>query len=156
MIIILKIPVSREGIEKTYLVERRKPDHLRIQKRGLDGVSTTMIGREPEMAALKNIYQDAIQGGETSLVLISGDPGIGKTRLVNEFTAWVRSQAVTPILLRGRAITGTQDVPYGVLRYLFARSFGILETDTSAQALEKFRRGTENFKSTIIKIKKIG
>ncbi|MDF1520163.1 MAG: adenylate/guanylate cyclase domain-containing protein [Brevefilum sp.] len=139
---------GREGIEKTYLVERRRPDHLRIQKRGLDGVATTMIGREPEMAALKNIYQDAIQGGETSLILISGDPGIGKTRLVNEFAAWARSQNMSPILLRGRAITGTQDVPYGVLRYLFARSFGILETDTSAQALEKFRRGTENFIDT--------
>ena len=139
---------GREQIEHTYLVKQRRPYHLRLRKRGLEGVATTMIGREPEMAALMNIYRDAIQGGETALVLISGDPGIGKTRLINEFAGWVRSQSISPIFLRGRAIPGTQDVPYGVLRYLFARHFGILETDSSAQALEKFRAGMENFLDT--------
>ena len=136
---------GREQVEKTYLVMSRKTDHHRLQKRGLEGVATTMIGREPEMAALKNLYRDAIQGGETALVLISGDPGIGKTRLVNEFAGWVNMQPISPIFLRGRAISSTQDMPYGVLRNLFARSFGILESDTSAIALEKFRKGTENF-----------
>lgn len=139
---------GREQIEHTYLVQQRRPYHLRLRKRGLDGVATTMIGREPEVAALKNIFRDAIQGGEPALVLISGDPGIGKTRLVNEFADWVRSQPIAPILLRGRATPGLQDVPYGVLRYLFARHFGILETDTSVQALEKFRSGTQKFLDT--------
>jgi len=134
---------GREKEEKAYLVKQRKPFHKRLMKRGLDGVATTMIGREPEMAALKNIYYDAIQGGETALVLIRGDPGIGKTRLVNEFTSWVKSLQRVPFLLRGRAITGIQDTPYGVLRYMFARRFGILETDSSAIALEKFRKGTQ-------------
>ncbi len=139
---------GREQIEKTYLVELRKPDHLRLQKRGLEGVATTMIGREPEMAALKNLFQDVKVGGETALVLISGDPGIGKTRLVNEFVDWLGSQPRSPTVLRGRATSNTQDVPYGVLRNLFARTFGILESDTSAIALEKFRKGTRNFIET--------
>jgi len=136
---------GREQVERTFLVKGPKPYHLRIRKRGLDGIATTMIGREPEMAALKNYYRDAIQGGETALVLVSGDPGIGKTRLINEFASWVRSQPISPIMVRGRAITGTQNVPYGVLRYSFARSFGILESDASSQALEKFRQGTHEF-----------
>ncbi len=135
---------GREEVEQTYIVTKRKPDHHRLQRRGLEGVATTMIGREPEIAALQNIYRDAIQGGETALVLISGDPGIGKTRLVNEFMGWVKSQPISPIYLRGRAIPETQDVPYGVLRNLFARYFGILETDTTTEALKKFREGTQN------------
>lgn len=135
---------GRKQSEKTYLVVGRKPDYLRIQKRGLEGVETTMIGREPEIAALKNLYQDAIEGGETALVLISGEPGIGKTRLVNEFVGWLSSQTNSPKILRGRSIQSTQEVPYGVLRNLFARNFGILESDTSLMALEKFRRGTIN------------
>jgi class 3 adenylate cyclase/tetratricopeptide (TPR) repeat protein len=136
---------GRLEVEQTYLVIQQKPYHSRLRKRGLDDVATTMVGREPELAALKNIYRDAIQAGEPALALVYGDPGIGKTRLVNEFEAWVKSQSITPIILRGRAITGIQDVPYGVLRYMFARSFGILETDTSNQAQEKFRKGSQNF-----------
>ncbi len=139
---------GREQNVETYLVSKSKPDHLRMKQRGLEGVATTMIGREPEIAALQNIYRDAIRGGETAMVLVSGDPGIGKTRLINEFAGWVISQPISPIILRGRAIPGTRDVPYGVLRYLFARHFGILETDTTAKALEKFREGTKDYLET--------
>ena len=139
---------GREQVEQTYLVNQQKPYHSRLRLRGLDGVATTMIGREPELAALKNIYRDAIQGGEPALALVYGDPGIGKTRLVDEFSAWAKSQSISPNVLRGRAISGIQDTPYGVLRYMFAKSFGILETDTSTQAQEKFRKGSENFLDT--------
>jgi len=135
---------GRQGVELTYLVKGRKPARQRLRKRGLEGIETAMIGREPEIAALQNDYTDAIQGGETALVLITGEAGIGKTRLVDEFASWVISQSTTPILFRGRAIASTQSVPFGVLRNLFARSFGILETDSSAQALDKFRIGTHN------------
>ena len=139
---------GREQVEKTYLVNQQKPYHTRLRQRGLNGLATTMIGREPELAALKNIFRDAIQGGEPALALVYGDPGIGKTRLVDEFSAWVKSQSITPTILRGRSISTLQDVPYGVLRYMFARNFGILETDTSAQAQDKFQKGSENFLDT--------
>ena len=139
---------GRSQVEQTYLVEGQKPLHLRLRKRGLDGVTTTMIGREPEMAALKNYYRDSIYGGESALILISGDAGIGKTRLLNEFTDWITLQSISPMIFRGRAISSTQSKPYGVLRNLFARSFGILESDSSAQALEKFRKGTSPFIET--------
>ena len=136
---------GREQVEQTYLVKNSKPYHLRNHQRGFEGIATTMIGREPELAALKNLFIDATQGGEITWVLISGDPGIGKTRLVREFRNWVKPQPISPIILRGRSIPSTQNVTYGVLRNLFARKFGILETDTTEEALQKFRKGTQNF-----------
>ena len=42
---------GREQTVETYLVSKSKPDHLRMKQRGLEGVATTMIGREPEIAA---------------------------------------------------------------------------------------------------------
>jgi predicted ATPase/class 3 adenylate cyclase len=136
---------GRQQIEQTYLVQQIKPAELRRRRRGIEGIETRMIGREPEMAALQNCYQDIIQGGETPLFLITGDAGIGKTRLLEEFAGWVSAQPVSPIILRGRATAGTQSVPYGVFRNLFARSFEILESDSSAQALSKFRQGMHAF-----------
>jgi len=134
---------GRQQITQTYLVKQVRPLQHRHSRRGIIGVETPMVGREPEMATLQNRYQDAIIGNETALVLIYGDPGIGKTRLSNTFLDWAALQPATPILLRGRAIPSTQPVPFGVLRNLFAKVFKILETDSNIEALEKFREGTQ-------------
>ena len=135
---------GRQQITQTYLVKRIKPFGQRRRRRGITGVDTPMIGREPEMAALQNHYQDAIIGGETILVLVHGEAGIGKTRLSKAFVDWVAQEPVAPVIMQGRAIPSTQSMPYGILRNLFARTFNILETDSSTEALAKFRQGTED------------
>ncbi len=146
--VVPQVPMTvkgRQQIEQTYLIQQIKPAEHRLRRRGIEGIETRMVGREPEMTALQNCYQDAIQGGETPLFLITGDAGIGKTRLLDEFAGWISAQPVSPIILRGRATAGTQSVPYGVFRNLFAKSFEILESDGSAQALSKFRQGMHDF-----------
>src|SRR6185312_2188664 len=42
------------------------------------------VGREPELAQLTTLL-DELQNGRGRLVLVTGDPGIGKTRLVDAF-----------------------------------------------------------------------
>jgi predicted ATPase len=138
---------GRQQITQTYLVKQVRPLQHRRSRRGIIGVETPMVGREPEMAALQNRYQDATIGHETALVLICGDPGIGKTRLSNTFRDWAALQPAAPTILRGRAIPNTQPVPFGVLRNLFAKVFNILETDSNTEALEKFREGTQTILS---------
>jgi class 3 adenylate cyclase len=135
---------GRQQITQTYLVKQIRPFQQRRRLRGISGVETPMVGREPEMAALQNYYQDAIIGAETALILIHGDAGIGKTRLSKAFVDWVSLQPAPPAIMSGRAIPSTQSVPYGILRNLFAKTFDILETDSSTQALTKFRQGTQN------------
>jgi len=137
-------PMQVKGFQQlvqSYLVKASKSPQLSQPRRGIEGIETPMIGREPEMAALRNIYEDAIRGGETSLALIAGEAGIGKTRLLMAFAGWASSQPEEPTLLRGRAITSSQSIPYHIFRNLFAKHFDILESDSSTQALRKFRRG---------------
>ena len=43
---------------------------------------TPIVGREPEIALLLNRWQQA-QGGEGQVVVLSGEPGIGKSRILN-------------------------------------------------------------------------
>ena len=43
-----------------------------------------LVGREAEVAAMRE-WWDAVQRGETRLLLVEGEAGIGKTRLVSEF-----------------------------------------------------------------------
>ena len=46
---------------------------------------TPYVGREHELVVLENAWREAVMGAGR-VVLIDGDPGIGKSRLVHEFT----------------------------------------------------------------------
>jgi class 3 adenylate cyclase len=61
------------------------------------------VGRQHELELLHNSYDRAVRDRRTTLVTVFGDPGVGKTRLVEEFTAGVERATV----LTGRAL------PYG-------------------------------------------
>ena len=49
------------------------------------GTSPGLIGRGEQMAALEAAFA-AVQRGGPSAVLVGGEAGVGKTRLVSEFT----------------------------------------------------------------------
>ena len=55
----------------------------RLQASGVHGL-TPFVGREPERSLLLNRWQRA-QEGEGQVVLVTGEPGIGKSRLVQVF-----------------------------------------------------------------------
>lgn len=62
-----------------------------------------LIGREAETAQLQQAWKAALQGQGT-VVLVMGEPGGGKTRLVRE---WLRSLAGTDaVVLSGKCTTG--------------------------------------------------
>ena len=51
------------------------------------------VGRETQLGALKSAV-DAAELGESVLVLVAGEPGIGKTRLVAELASQVSARTV--------------------------------------------------------------
>lgn len=59
-----------------------------------------MVGRVNEFVKMVEAYHGTAIG-EPRFVTVSGEPGIGKTRLASEFLTWANSQGAT--VLRGRA-----------------------------------------------------
>lgn len=53
------------------------------------GYRTPFVGREDERADLRR-YLDSARGGQGSLVMIGGEPGVGKTRITEELVAEAR------------------------------------------------------------------
>ncbi|WP_050758201.1 ATP-binding protein [Xylanimonas cellulosilytica] len=75
-------------------------------------LAATLVGRAAELAALDAALTDAL-AGRPRTVLVTGEAGIGKTRLVGELTARVAAGTVT---LRGQcADSGTGPVPFAGL-----------------------------------------
>jgi tetratricopeptide (TPR) repeat protein len=130
---------------QTYLVQRAKPRTFRLETRGVEGVETRTIGRESELQALQSAYFDAVEGSETRVAIVSGDAGVGKSRLLYEFINWAELRPERFWLFKGRARAETQAVPHAVLRDLFINRFEILESDSAAMALTKFRAGMAGF-----------
>jgi DNA-binding SARP family transcriptional activator len=52
--------------------------------RGASGLGRTFVGREGELALLEAAWERALAEGRAQLVLVLGEPGIGKTSLIQE------------------------------------------------------------------------
>jgi DNA-binding CsgD family transcriptional regulator len=75
--------------------------------------AATLVGRGTELAAL-DAALDRARGGEVVTVLVAGEAGIGKTRLVGEFAD--RAFAAGARLLTGACVdVGAATLPYGAL-----------------------------------------
>jgi ABC-type transport system substrate-binding protein/DNA-binding SARP family transcriptional activator len=68
-----------------------------------------LVGREPEMAFLRDRYEEA-RGGHGSLVLVRGEAGMGKTRLMEELANHTSWQGATA--LKGRCYEFERILPY--------------------------------------------
>jgi len=93
--------------------------------------STAMVGRDADLDELRRAFERA-SGGEPSAVLIEGEAGIGKTRLLREFLGDVAASADIHV---GRCLDlGTARSAYGplisILRSIVGRT-GVAEARTA-------------------------
>ena len=134
-------PVTARGFPEpvpVYRVLRQKPHSFRTRRRGVEGIETRMIGRDAELAALQELFAQAVQRRERSVIVVVGEAGLGKSRLLYEFENWVDLQAANVQHYRGRGRLETQHLSYGLLRDVFVSRCGIFDDDTAKVAREKF------------------
>src|SRR5579859_2489917 len=72
----------------------------------LDG---PLLGRTAEVSTLIKVYH-AAQRGQTQVVLLEGEIGIGKTRLASEFLAWAEIEGAD--VLQGQSFETGGQLPY--------------------------------------------
>lgn len=111
----------------TYLVERARPRSFDAPMRGIEGLATPLVGREAELQALQAAWRRAQASRRVERVLLVGDAGLGKSRLLREFEA---AGAAPGAVLRGRAQPFTQGQVFGLLREVLAGWLGVADEDT--------------------------
>ncbi len=77
------------------------------------------IGRAAELESLKEEYRNALHGG-ARITVITGDAGVGKTRLLDQFLAWARREGAA--VFRGRFFSYEGDRPPPHETYLWMLS----------------------------------
>src|SRR5216683_1298246 len=68
-----------------------------------------LLGRTTELSTLIKVYHTA-QRGQTQVVFLEGEVGIGKTRLATEFLAWAEMEGAD--VLQGQAFETGGQLPY--------------------------------------------
>lgn len=117
---------------KTYQILRTKstPGHLR----GLEGLTSPLVGREAQLAALKARMEDLAQG-TGSVVAVMGEAGLGKSTLIAELR---KSQNDSnPVWLRGDSLSYTRSIGYYPWRQVIRRSVEATEEDSPADVRHK-------------------
>jgi predicted ATPase/class 3 adenylate cyclase len=126
---------------ETFVILRAKPRGLAMQMRGIEGVETGMIGRGRELKQLQRIFEQVILDRSAQLVMVVGDGGIGKSRLLREFQKWTDLLPDYFRLFCGRATLETATLPFSLIGDLFTARFEIQESDPVTVARNKFEQG---------------
>jgi class 3 adenylate cyclase/tetratricopeptide (TPR) repeat protein len=129
----------------TYLVKLVKPRAFRLETRGIEGVETRMVGRDLEMEQLKNAFNMAFFQNSLQIIGVLGEAGLGKSRLLNEFSAWADLQNTDWWWFKGRASLSMSNAPYALLRDIFSFRFEIYDGDPLNVAHEKIEAGFRQF-----------
>jgi class 3 adenylate cyclase len=99
--------------------------------------SSTFVGRERELAILREVWDRVTEQRTPHLVTVLGDAGVGKSRIAAEFMA-----AVEPLggyTVRGRTLPYRESSAYGAFASQLKQLCGIFENDSSGTALAKLR-----------------
>jgi DNA-binding SARP family transcriptional activator/predicted ATPase len=96
------------------------------------------VGRQDEHTQLIRLFHE-VRLYQTRIVLLQGEPGIGKTRLAQEFTAWARAQGAD--VLQSRAIEVGNRLPFQPIVEAFRSvDLGIVSPDLSPTWLSELIR----------------
>jgi tetratricopeptide (TPR) repeat protein len=124
---------------------RARPRAFRMQTRGVEGIETKMIGRDGELKLLQDALMLCMEDGETQMVTVTAEAGVGKSRLLFEFSRWIDVIDQIVLFFEGRATPQTTNLPYSLIRSVFSFRFEILDSDAPEVMRDKFTQGIAQF-----------
>ncbi|MEO8706785.1 MAG: ATP-binding protein, partial [Kofleriaceae bacterium] len=137
------MPPSAEGTERTPQFEpadfgEGEGERTVITHGGFD-LRPRFTGRTAAIAQLHELATKAYDSRELAFVLVSGEPGMGKSRIITELTARVRTQHPTALVLSGIA---DENAPaYGPVARALTIRFGLVAGEDGAESRDKIQAG---------------
>ena len=140
------ISVGGKALRASYLRRPKVRPSRSGRPRGLAG-GPPLVGRAHELSDLREAIQEAT-AGRGGVVVITGEPGLGKTRLVEEvhqlFMAWVgAATGRLPLWLEGSAASYKSSTPYGLYQRLLSAWAGIPPDAGERVALPALQRAVK-------------
>jgi class 3 adenylate cyclase len=117
-----------EPVRAVRLLAVREGPRLRAGR-----LDVPMIGRDAELATLRQVFDEAVAAKRCRLIVTVGEPGVGKSRLAAELVASIAGEAM---ILGGRCLSYGEGITYWPLRELLQQATGVEATASAERALE--------------------
>ncbi|HET8616815.1 MAG TPA: adenylate/guanylate cyclase domain-containing protein [Actinomycetales bacterium] len=111
--------------------------------RRVDGLEAPMTGRDRELRLVKELFHATGESGRPRLVVVDGEPGVGKSRLAWEFSKYVDGLSSEVMWHQGRCLSYGDGAAFWALAEAVRARLGLVEestSDESADALERSLR----------------
>ena len=128
---------GRKQPVQVYKLIQRKEEALKV--RGIEGLRAPLIGRDREFDECRQTVVQLI-AGEGGALLITGEAGLGKSRLVEELKQCAESRRIT--WLEGKCISHSRSINYWVFIDAL-RDYFDLKSKTEPEEIEKELRKRE-------------
>jgi class 3 adenylate cyclase/tetratricopeptide (TPR) repeat protein len=129
--------VTVKGKAEPLSVWRARAPRARLPEDMEFGPGTPFIGRQDELALLRQTYARATRESSVQSVTVTGEPGVGKSRLLSEFRASIDKDRELVWWRQGRCLPYGEGITFWALGEIVKAQGGILESDTPEQAIEK-------------------
>jgi class 3 adenylate cyclase len=100
------------------------------------GLGDAFVGREHELAKIEAAYARVVERGQPELVLLVGEAGVGKSRLVSEVSRWLGRQTPPPLERSGRCPSYGRGLTYRPLADVLRQELGLETSDPPTRVLE--------------------
>ena len=111
------------------------------RRRGIPGLTSALVGRDREMAALASCV-DELRRGRGQIVMVVGEAGLGKSRIKIELRDGVQDGVRW---LEGRCQSYTQGTGYAAIADALRAALGLRGAETPAIARTKLRMALRTF-----------
>ncbi len=95
-----------------------------------------LVGRQRDLSALQQMFEAVVDAGDCRLGIVVGVAGVGKSRLLEEFSGWAGARAR---ILRGRCLPYGEGITFFPIAEVVRVAAGITEDDETGTAIEKLR-----------------
>ncbi len=109
----------------------------------LEGAASAFIGRDEDLALLRQSFTRMLRESSVQLVTIIGEPGVGKSRLIAEFFSYVDSLPDLVFWRQGRCLPYGDGITFWALGEIVKAQTGILESDGPDEAAAKLKESVD-------------
>jgi len=103
----------------------------------------SLVGREAERTLLESLLDRSIRDASCQLVSITGEPGVGKSRMVFELLEVVEDRPELIAWRQGRCLPYGEGITFWALGEIVKAEAGILESDPRDEVRTKLERALE-------------
>src|SRR2546423_2665710 len=125
---------GRAGPVTAFGVERMAPVGSYRRRRRAFG---PFVGREAELTLIRSLVERAVEHRRPHLITVIGEPGIGKSRLLEEAVVELQRSDEPPAVWVGRCLPYGEAGPYAPLRDVLLRATTVRPDDDPDEAIAR-------------------